>query len=146
MIREIKFRGKRVNDGRWVYGSLLQSEIAGNGYAKCAICERFADSYAIREHDVIPESVGEWTGRNDKVGMPIFEGDIVKRMVMNYDYDDDENDEGMEKEEISIIEYRSHGFWVKDESFGWEGETLWSWGEMEVIGNIHESNTANAAT
>ena len=75
-MRQIRFRGKRVDTKEWVYGSLLQSEIAGNGVCFCSISERFADGNDIARYDVIPETVGQFTGLILDEGLtPVFEGD-----------------------------------------------------------------------
>jgi uncharacterized phage protein (TIGR01671 family) len=82
----------------------------------------------------------QFTGETDKNGKEIYESDIVKISKPNYAYDEDDSpDEPKWIEIISYIEYRNHGFWVHDESFGWEGEDLWDWELIEVIGNIYEN-------
>lgn len=69
-MREILFRGKRVDNGEWVYGYYTKHKTG-----KVFIKEANADCK--RSFEVIPESVGQYTGlkANDK---KIFEGDIIK--------------------------------------------------------------------
>ena len=79
----------------------------------------------------------QFTGRPDKSGKDIYEGDIVEHeertwleedgMPIQYSY------------RYSTIVFKDKGFWVQDESFGWEGEDLWDWSEIKVIGNIYEN-------
>jgi uncharacterized phage protein (TIGR01671 family) len=84
--------------------------------------------------------VMQYTGLNDRHGTEIYEGDIVKRTTFNYDYDDVDNPTAKKYvEQVSFIEYRNNGFWVNMENFGWEGENLWNWDLMEVIGNIYQN-------
>ena len=83
----------------------------------------------------------QFTGLYDKNGIEIYEGDIVRQAFPNYSYDEVDGDMAEPRwiDKISHIEYRGHGFWVADESFGWEGEDLWDWELMEVIGNIYQN-------
>ncbi len=76
-MREILFRGKRVDNGEWVYGSLVTTlgwQIINGKRQK---------AYEIRDllgncNLVAPYSVGQYTGLGDGFGYKVFEGDIVK--------------------------------------------------------------------
>ncbi len=71
-MREIKFRGKRVDNGEWVYGYLFKS---------------WEQSYILwgttncipNMIEVIPKTVGQSTGRIDKKNKPEYAGDIIKQ-------------------------------------------------------------------
>jgi len=118
-MREIKFRGKRVDNGEWVYGYYI---VAGG--------IPFISTFGVREPiAVIPETVGQYTGLKDKNGVEICEGDRVSLDLNNEGYKNCVvvyRDDYMQfmfdhpKEVYTMTEYH-----LKPK-------------DCEVIGNIHE--------
>ena len=88
MDREILFRGKRLNNGEWVCGSLIQMDSEGSQsfifpfykYASSLTCDQIVSMFMVA---VDPATVGQFTGLADKNNKKIFKGDITELTLEN---------------------------------------------------------------
>ena len=116
-MREILFRGKRMDDGEWMCGNLTVWSDGGASIDK-------EPTEASPLYAVIPETVGQYTGLTDKNGKKIFEGDIINivypdTIVRN-----------------AVINYVGASFYGDNRFDLWELDGYIS---LEVIGNIHDN-------
>lgn len=137
-MREILFRGKRLNDGKWVYGSLIQMDNVGSQsfifpfykYASSLTCDQIVSMFMVV---VDPATVGQFTGLYDKNGKKIFEGDVVGCWdIYHENYAKGEVIKKITGEWL-FYPYLQHGrFWALFSND--IGEC-----PVEVIGNIHDN-------
>ena len=156
-MREILFRGKRIDNGEWAYGSLFQVAVS-NGQTICLIYSRSYNGegnftsavkmvdHVIREIEkgikcagmsskygtvcvVTPETVGQYTGLNAN-GKMIFEGDIVKGIFL------------FGEQILSVVKFSEGSFglaWQRGNVEEFSPFTGMCNVEYEVIGNVHDN-------
>lgn len=123
-MREILFRGKRVDNGDWIYGYYFK---ATHHWHNHGIHEDWIATDTVQnggwcnvrgKYAVLAETAGQYTGLTDKNGTKIFEGDIVLWCGIK-----------------GIVVWEGHKFYVKS-------NLLWDFSDddcIEVIGNIHDN-------
>lgn len=72
------FRGKRTDNGEWIYGLLGRYNA---DYERANIIDEFECLVPVKT-----ETVGQYTGLTDKNGKRIFEGDVVELTDENNDF------------------------------------------------------------
>ena len=97
MNREIKFRGKSVENDKWIYGDLKHNETY-------SICYDKNDVY----FEVDDKTVGQFTGLLDINCKEIYEGDIVSCIFFHY-----YTGSKVEQQLKGIIEWFQGGFVIK---------------------------------
>lgn len=131
MSREILFRGKRLDNGKWIEGDGIHYPKSINYLGSCWIDGM--GEYANYWVQVDPATVGQFTGLCDKSGKKIFEGDIISTDI---------------KRPYLIVEFRDGCFMFNCNDGGEdyydmmlpickEAHTEYKYGE--VIGNIHDN-------
>lgn len=139
-MREILFRGKRKDNGKWVEGYYARKGVDKDTF-KHFICvmtfnvngNTYSSMFYLTDIEVIPETVGQYTGLTDKSGLTkVFEGDIIRYVEIDVD--------GSESTHISVFYYDAEkATWAIKNG---EYRALFSnllLENIEVIGNIYDN-------
>ena len=127
-MREILFRGKRIDNGEWLLGGVSND-------LKHIISD--SEWLILLDTLVNPETVGQYTELDDTNGHKVFEGDIVKNRLTG---------------KVGAVVYYKGSWCIWNSTYGKEvDDFLWNWcgscynkkiGEYitcEIIGNIHDN-------
>lgn len=153
-MREILFRGKDVSFGDWIEGDLIRNDSSCYPAVFIGCIEASRNRYdelSVDGHylpQVDPETVGQYTGLNDKNGKRIFEGDILS--FPDTGEDGYEYKEGYDFTNVAAVcwnngrweleSYGNHYSGVMDDmelSCHYDFISIFRIGE--VIGNIHDN-------
>lgn len=149
-MREIEFRGKRLNVNKWEYGFFVQALDIENKPIQNIIIKNWSnvshiDGRVVQEtYKIELNTLGQYTGLKDKNGTKIFEGDIIRMhyFFQNYDpltlgaFEDEGEMVGVVKCElldgfyVETLDEHSIGYlqWVQEPSE-----------ELEILGNIYDN-------
>ena len=139
-MREILFRGKRLDRNKWVEGAFCPKNCDDP-------FEPMVDRPSIIKldnpcdgfwFDVDPATVGQYTGLRDKNGKKIFEGDRVRYPdnIGYVEYDEDWNEGVVDWDDEEMLFYFTNRWSVAMGDFDVvDGKMM----DVEVIGNIHDN-------
>lgn len=151
-MREILFKGKRIDNGEWVEGYYIYhikrtlypcgDKLSPEDEQHAIMCDGFSDWGMPRDtvhYDIDPDTLCQYTGLTDKNGNKIFENDIVKCCSVDI----------TEKylEFVSEVFFRD-GTWLvrepddcEDLLYGYDDSLKWvsHVPEIEVIGNVFDN-------
>lgn len=122
MSRQIKYRGKTINEGEWIYGMTISHGTIGRKRNKL-----FMEVAPDKWKGIAPDTVGQFTGMLDKNGTEIYEGDVILQ-------------QGYSGKKAMLVRFEQGAFIV-----GWHGGSSTATRPMliqkrcEVLGNIYDN-------
>ena len=120
-MRVIKFKAKSLENGKWVYGSLVKVD---NYCAIHQLDETTKTFYNFKQIQVDPNTVCQYTGENDIKGVEIYEGDLKKDKHGRF----------------WTVRYKLGMFEMLCNDYCWDFVHSFRSTGFEVIGNIHDKD------
>lgn len=142
IMRKIKFRGKSLNDKKWVYGFYCRHDYGAQYQDKklikaaCSVHDIWTDNGWVAVDEA---SIGQFTGLTDCNGKEIYEGDIIctplnNNVVVKYGYK-----EHIVRHNDLVDSFAAYGWIAKNIQNGMtdflDNDIL----QGKVIGNIHDN-------
>ena len=132
-MREILFRGKRVNDGEWVEGFYAYIEFDDRHVIITQ--DTYTEYGGLYYFTADPATIGQYTGLTDKNGKRIFEGDVVRFTERHLG--------GEDVPVVEAVEFAEGGFathryflnnWLRNAA-----KENCQLQDIKVVGNIHDN-------
>ena len=133
-MREILFRGKRVDNGEWIYGYYIK---ATHHWHNHGIHEDWIATDTVQnggwcnvrgKYAVIPDTIGQFTGITDENSNKVFDGDILKNEYEKNKY-----------QYFKVYYCNITHSWLVENKYGMLGKLYNVIGDIEIIGNIHDN-------
>ena len=133
--RQIEFRGKRIDNGEWVYGSLYGEQTIIENIVEYGVIDYFGVDVG-NFHKVDQSTVGQFTGLVDKKKLMVYEGDIIelidRHVVVIWN-------KYLAQYDLDFLRYNDY----VDNEFVFEGVKMFDLYKYEVIGNIFDKEKSN---